>query len=410
MVEFAAGRTPDGNAKGESRVGFSKLWRNRLESIVEQKTFAAMTRDEQIDALLFRANLDHAIAADDRSPGVLSGEGNLKGHAVGRERLVEELDHAMIADSPERLIELAEAGYAECRRDMVETAAKMGFDDWRNAVEHVKTLYVPPGEQPVFVRGLADESVRWVTDRNLMNIEPLARSGWRMSMMSPERQKINPFFLGGEMIIVSYPTAQMTFDEKRQTMRGNNRPFSRATVHHELMPGHHMQWYQNARHRTQRTAFSTPFWTEGWALYWEFILARDGFAPTPEQRMGFLVWRAHRYCRILFSLRFHLGQMTPRQCVDFLVQNVGFEPVGAEAEVRRSIGPAYPPLYQAAYMLGAMQFQQLARRWTDSGRSIAEFHDAVMRQNNLPLALLESALFGDPVQWDDPPRWTFQTP
>ncbi len=56
------------------------------------------------------------------------------------------------------------------------------------------------------------------------------------------------------------------------SMRGNNRHFSRATVHHELIPGHHLQGYMNQRHRTYRGPFRTPFWGEGWALYWEMLL------------------------------------------------------------------------------------------------------------------------------------------
>ena len=43
-----------------------------------------------------------------------------------------------------------------------------------------------------------------------------------MEMMSPDRQRVNPFFLGGDMIQVSYPTADMTDDEKLMSLRGNN--------------------------------------------------------------------------------------------------------------------------------------------------------------------------------------------
>ena len=62
-------------------------------------------------------------------------------------------------------------------------------------------------------------------------------------MMSPEAQKTNPFFLGGDSIQVSYPTATMSYEDKLMIMRGYSRPFSRSTVFHELLPGHHLQFY-----------------------------------------------------------------------------------------------------------------------------------------------------------------------
>jgi uncharacterized protein (DUF885 family) len=208
----------------------------------------------------------------------------------------------------------------------------------------------------------------------------------------------------------------MTNDEKRQSLRGNNLPFVRATVHHELIPGHHLQAFHAQRYETHRDGFGTPFWLEGWALYWEFLLEENGFTRTPEERMGFLVWRAHRYARILFSLRFHLGQMSPDQCVNFLVDNVGFDRLGAEAEVRRSVGPDYPPLYQAAYMLGAMQLRQLAARWTSERRgTLKEFHDQILSQGSIPIALVEPLLWTDPTRDPPltrltPPQWKFQKP
>jgi uncharacterized protein (DUF885 family) len=182
-----------------------------------------------------------------------------------------------------------------------------------------------------------------------------------MEMMTPERQLVAPFFLGGEVIQVSFPTNTMSHEAKLMSMRGNNIHFSRATVHHELIPGHHLQGFMTQRYRPYRGVFSTPFWGEGWALYWELLLWDRNFAKTPENKVGMLFWRMHRCARIIFSLSFHLGQMTPEQCVDLLVNQVGHERDNATAEVRRSFGGQYGPLYQAAYLLGGMQFYALQK-------------------------------------------------
>ena len=81
-------------------------------------------------------------------------------------------------------------------------------DDWNAALERVKTMHVEPGEQPTMIRDLAVEAIAYLDANDLMTIPRLCRDSWRMTMMSPEQQLVNPFFLGGEVIIVSYPTTR----------------------------------------------------------------------------------------------------------------------------------------------------------------------------------------------------------
>src|SRR3546814_1920056 len=90
-----------------------------------------------------------------------------------------------------------------------------------------------------------------------------------MNMLSAQAQLQAPFFLGGEDVWVASPTAEMAHERKLMTLRGNNRYFSRAVVHHELIPGHHLQYFYAQRYNPERQLFQTPFWTEGWSLYWE---------------------------------------------------------------------------------------------------------------------------------------------
>ncbi len=262
------------------------------------------------------------------------------GDPIGREGLMEDLALEMIPYSPEELIAIAREQFAWCDKEMQRASRDLGFEDWHEALEKVKTLHVEPGKQPDLVRMLADEAVDFLEARDLVTIPPLAKEIWRMEMMSPEWQKITPFFTGGEVINVSFPTDTMAHDEKWMSLRGNNVHFSRATVHHELIPGHHLQGFMTERYHPHRRAFSTPFWGEGWALYWEMLLWDLDFPQSPEDRIGMLFWRMHRCARIIFSLSFHLGEMTPDEAIEFLIDRVGHEPENAEAEVRRSFEAA----------------------------------------------------------------------
>ena len=230
-----------------------------------------------------------------------------------------------------------------------------------------------------------------------------------MQMMSPERQLVNPFFTGGETISVSYPTNTMSHEQKLMSMRGNNPHFSRATVHHELIAGHHLQGFMSPRYKPYRRVFSTPFWGEGWALYWELLLWDQGFVKTPEDRIGMLFWRMHRCARIIFSLSFHLGQMTPQEAIDFLVDRVGHERENAVAEVRRSVRGA--PLYQAAYMLGGLQFRDLHRELVDSKKMTNRaFHDTILRENRMPVEMVRAILTQQKLPRDFKSSWKFYGP
>ena len=338
-----------------------------------------------------------------------TGDPPIIGDPIGAEALEADLAHEMIPYTAPELIAIAEEEFAWCEQEMLKAAAEMGYgDDWKAALEKVKTLHVEPGEQPVLVRELAEEAVAFLRERDLVTIPPLAEEVWRMSMMSPERQKIAPFFLGGEVVQISYPTAEMAHEDKLMSMRGNNPHFSLATVHHELIPGHHLQGFMTSRYNSHRQAFSTPFWGEGWALYWEMRLWDLGFPQTPEDRIGMLFWRMHRAARIIFSLGFHLGEMTPQEAIDFLVDRVGHERANATAEVRRSFNGSYPPLYQAAYMLGGLQFKALHEALVESGEmSERAFHDAILTGGRMPVEMVRTRLLQQPLSRDYETTWRF---
>ena len=331
------------------------------------------------------------------------------GDPIGREALMSELAYEMIPYTPEELVAIANKEYAWCEAEMKRASRELGYgDDWLKAVEYVKTLYVQPGKQPDLIRELALEAIKFVDDHDLVTVPQLARDTWRMEMLSPERQLVSPFFLGGETIQVSYPTNTMGHEAKMMSMRGNNIHFSRATVHHELIPGHHLQGFMANRYRTYRQPFSTPFWTEGGALYWEMLLWDLNFAKSPENRIGMLFWRMHRSARIIFSLSFHLEKMTPQECIDLLVKKVGHEVDNATAEVRRSFGGAYGPLYQCAYLLGGLQVRALRRELVDTGKMTNRaFHDAILKENRIPVEMVRASLIKQKLTRDFVSNWKF---
>lgn len=341
------------------------------------------------------------------SPAPVSDD--IVGDPIGRAGLLEDLAGEMIVYTPEELIAIGEREYAWCEEEMKKASREMGFgDDWMKALEKVKNAYVPRGEQPELIRNLALEAEAYLRKHDLVTVPPLASDIWKMGMMSPERQRVNPFFTGGETISVSYPTDSMSEADAMMSMRGNGIHVSRATVQHELIPGHHLKGFMSDRYNTHRQLFSTPFMGEGWALYWELLLWDHGFPRSPEDRVGMLWWRMHRAARIIFSLNFHLGKWTPEQCIDFLVEKVGHERFTATGEVRRSFAGNYSPLYQVAYMMGGLQIRSLYRELVATKTMTPkQFHDAILKANSMPIEMLRGLLSTQPLSRDYRAQWKY---
>ncbi|WP_400261214.1 DUF885 family protein [Sphingobacterium sp. SG20118] len=332
------------------------------------------------------------------------------GAPIGNEELNRQLKSEMISYTANDLLRLANQEFAWCEAELLKASREMGFgNDWKAAQEKVKNTYVPIGRQPELIMKLYDDAQKFIAQNDLMDIPSLADETWGMIMMSPERQLVNPFFTGGREISISYPTNSMEQEDKLMSMRGNNPYFSRGTVQHELIPGHHLQYFMNRRYKPYREeAFNTPFWTEGWTLYWELLLYNKGFATTPEERIGMLFWRMHRCARITFSIKFHLGEWTPQQCIDYLVDRVGFESANAHGEVKRSFEGSYDPLYQLAYLVGGLQLMRIKEEVVDEGKmSFKQFHDRVIKENYLPMEMLRAILRGDNLPSDYETNWKF---
>lgn len=330
---------------------------------------------------------------------------------VGRQALVDEMVFEMIPYTPEEILALGFQELAWCEKERLAATQELGYgDDWQKAIEHVKKRSVKPGEQPELIRFMAFEAIDFLEKYNSLTIPPMVKELIRMEMMSPERQRFTPFFTGGELISVAYPTNTMPYEQIIATMRGNNPHFSRAVVHHELVPGHNLQMFMAARHKSYRSLFRTRFFIEGWPLYWEMRLWDMEFQKSSEDRIGMLFWRMHRCARIIFSLSFHLKKMTGEECIDFLVNRIGHERDNATVEVTRDLGALSNPLNQISYLVGGLQIRALSRNLVDSGKMTPKaFHDAMLLEGSIPVELVRAKLIERELHPDFTSKWKFYT-
>jgi len=408
---------PTGTGAAPPRAGeaprdrtFYQGWLTALRTL----RFERLSRNAQVDYLFIRTTAERQLARLGvplpANPPRKADASGITGPARGRQGLISDLQDELIPYTPEELIVIGETEFAWCEEEMKKASRALGLgDDWKRAIERVKDIHPPPGGQAAVVRDLMREAVDYLRARDLLTVPAVAAESLRMIMMTPERQLVNPFFTGGAQISVSYPTDTMDYDARIQSMRGNNTPFSHATAFHEMIPGHNLVFYMAPRFAGYRADLgSTSFYGEGWPIYWELLLYESGFHDTPEKKIGALFWRMHRCARIVFSLKFHMGEWSPQECIDYLVDRVGHERENATAEVRRSFQGSYAPLYQAAYLLGGLQMRALRREVVDGGQMGQKaFHDEIMRQGSMPIALLRLAIGSQPLSRDMSIDWRF---
>lgn len=179
---------------------------------------------QKLDSTLKSYSTTFKTVARENAPNKDSS--GIVGYPIGRDEIVRQLNYELIDYSPEELIQIANKEFAWCDKEMIKASQEMGFgNDWKKALEKVKQSYVPAGDQPAAMMKLYDESVAFLKEKDLITIPPLAEETWRIVMMSPQQQLLNPFFYGGEEFSISYPTNSMDYDAKLMSMRGNNPHF-----------------------------------------------------------------------------------------------------------------------------------------------------------------------------------------
>jgi uncharacterized protein (DUF885 family) len=197
----------------------------------------------------------------------------------------------------------------------------------------------------------------------------------------------------------SVPDGQTTFSTWREL----------TTVHHEGVPGHHLQIGQAVYNRESLNSWRrSGVWVsghgEGWALYAEQLMAELGYMDDPAMMLGMLDAQAMRAVRVVIDIGLHAGFTPPAEvggsewtfdkALSYFNAHVAADPDVARFEVMRYFGwPGQAP----SYAIGQKTWTDIrssAQAREGACFSLKDFHAQALSLGALGLDTLREALLG----------------
>ena len=115
-----------------------------------------------------------------------------------------------------------------------------------------------------------------------------------------------------------------------------------------------------------------------------------GIYQTPYEHFGRLSYEMWRACRLVIDTGIHSQGWTRQQALDFMAANTSLSEGNIRAEVDRYISW---PGQALAYKLGELRIRQMrseAERLLGERFDLREFHDVLLENGALPVAMLET--------------------
>ncbi len=164
-----------------------------------------------------------------------------------------------------------------------------------------------------------------------------------------------------------------------------------ALTFHEAEPGHHFQGsiaMELDVPEFRKTLYHSAY-GEGWGLYAESLGKEMGFYKDPYSDFGRLTYEMWRACRLVVDTGMHAKGWSRQKAIDYLADNTALSKANAKGQIDRYITW---PAQALSYKLGELKIQELRRiaeKELGEDFKIRDFHDQILANGSLPLALLE---------------------
>ena len=171
----------------------------------------------------------------------------------------------------------------------------------------------------------------------------------------------------------------------------------RSLAYHEAVPGHHLQ-ISIAQEIKDLPIFRSlvPFtaYMEGWALYAEQLAWEAGYQKNPLDNLGRLRDEMLRAVRLVVDTGIHNKRWTREQAITYMVQETGMPESEVVTEIERYfVDPGQALAYKVG-MLKILELRERAKAALGGKFDIRDFHDAVLLNGAMPMAVLARAVDG----------------
>ena len=323
----------------------------------------------------------------------------------GREEYDWRLRHVKLLDtSADSLVAL---GFATIRESTGELDALARTIDpargWRALADSSKLLH--PGADSVFesYRRESERARAFLLEKRLFEIP----AGERLDMVLTPPNLRQTYAYGGYSSAAPFEKRQVgrffvtpvengwTEAQVESKLRGHNYGWITVVAVHEGYPGHHLQYVRAARQpNVLRKVYGSEVFGEGWGLYAEELMYRNGFFPSPLARLTQLRMRLWRAARVVIDPSLHTGRMSVDDAVQFFVDTVGLERADALAEVTRY---TTWPTQAVSYIVGNRAIDALrdeVQALQGDRFDLRAFHAALLDEGSLPPPLMRRAVLG----------------
>ncbi|MCG9737138.1 DUF885 domain-containing protein [Shewanella insulae] len=168
-----------------------------------------------------------------------------------------------------------------------------------------------------------------------------------------------------------------------------------ALTLHEAVPGHHLQISLNKELTSlpnfRRYSYISAF-GEGWGLYSEYLGLEGGFYKDPYSNFGRLTYEMWRAARLVVDTGMHAKGWTRQQAIDYMAGNTALSLHNVTTEIDRYISW---PGQALSYKIGELTIKRLRAKAEEAlgdKFDIRAFHDAVLANGSVPMALLEQQI------------------
>lgn len=167
-------------------------------------------------------------------------------------------------------------------------------------------------------------------------------------------------------------------------------------IHHEVIPGHHLQLQAQARAGLPafRAGLTFSAYSEGWAMYAEHFAGEIGMTTDAAAEIGRLQSELFRAARLVVDTGLHHQRWSRQRAIDYLRQRVGLGPRDATAEVDRYLVYPAQALSFTLGMQALLDMRAAAQSTLGERFRWRDFHRAVLAGGRMPLPLLRQRVQG----------------